>query len=78
MKNEILQRNVKEMYPNELNLIPDCKTRSSTVVNMLERIIRIKLLIEKALLNIGDEDINISDQENEIISPIVEALIRSR
>ena len=41
---------------------------------MLERIIRIKLPIQKALHDLGVEDINIVDQEFEVIFSIVEAL----
>ena len=74
LKNEILQRYVKEIYPNGLNVILDCKTRWSSLVNMLERIIQIKLPIQKALLDLGYEDINIRDQEIEVISSIVEAI----
>ena len=74
LKNEVLQRYVKDIYPNGLNVILDCKTRWSSLINMLERIIRIKLPIQKALLDLGVEDINIVDQEFEVISSIVEAL----
>ena len=74
LKNEVLQRYVKDIYPNGLNVILDCKTRWSSLINMLERIIRIKLPFQKALLDLGVEDINIVDQEFEVISSIVEAL----
>ena len=47
---------------------------SSIEINQFERIIRIKLPIQKALLDLGDENINISDQEIEVISSNVEAL----
>ena len=61
LKNEVLQRYVKEIYPNGLNVILHCKTRWSSLINMLERIIRIKLPIQKALLDLSVEDINIVD-----------------
>ncbi|KAI6650156.1 hypothetical protein LOD99_6073 [Oopsacas minuta] len=64
---------VKEIYPNGLNVVLDCKTRWSSLVNMLERIIQIKLPIHKALLDFG-EHICLSEQEIAAISSIVEAL----
>ncbi|KAI6658832.1 hypothetical protein LOD99_15157 [Oopsacas minuta] len=73
LKNETLQTYVKEIYPNGLNVVLDCKTRWSSLVNMLERIIQIKLPIHKALLYFG-EHICLSDQEIAAISSIVEAL----
>ncbi|KAI6648314.1 hypothetical protein LOD99_12123 [Oopsacas minuta] len=73
LKNETLQTYVKEIYPNGLNVVLDCKTRWSSLVNMLERIIQIKLPIHKALLDFG-EHIYLSDQEIAAISSIVEAL----
>ena len=85
LKNETLQNYVKEIYPNGLNLILDCKTRWSTLLDMLERIIKIKLLVQKALLDLGVR-IDFSDLEftqieflTKTLSPIkiaVEALCR--
>ena len=54
-------------------MVLDCKTRWSSLVIMLERTIEIKLPIQKALLDLG-EDIYLSDQEIAVISSIVEAL----
>ena len=54
-------------------MLLDCKTRWSSLVNMLERIVQNKLPIQKALL-VLDEDIYISDQEFSMISSVVEAL----
>ena len=85
LKNETLQKYVKEIYPNGLNLILDCKTRWSTLLDMLERIIKIKLPVQKALLDLGVQ-IDLSDLEftqieflTKTLSPIkiaVEALCR--
>ena len=50
LKNEILQTYVKEKYPNGLQLILDCRTRWSTLLNMLERIVKLRIPIHKALL----------------------------
>ena len=55
LKNETLQTYVKENYPNALNVVLDCKTRWSSLVNMLERTIQIKLPIQKALLDLGED-----------------------
>ena len=49
------------------------KTRWSSLVIMLERTIQIKLPIQKALLDLG-EDKYLSDQEIAVISSTVEAL----
>ena len=73
LKTETLQKYVKETYPNGLNVVLDCKTRWSSLVTMLERTIKIKLSIQKALLDLG-EDIYLSDQEIAVMSSIVEAL----
>ena len=73
LKNETLQKYVKERYPNGLNLLLDCKTRWSSLLNMLERIVQIKIPIQKALLDL-DENIYVSDQEFSMISSVVEAL----
>ena len=73
LKNETLQTYVQENYPNGLNVVLDCKTRWSSLVNMLERTIQIKLPIQKALLDLG-EDKYLSDQEIAVISSTVEAL----
>ena len=53
LKNETLQRYVREKYPNGLNMILDCKTRWSSLVNMLERILQIKVPTQKALLDLN-------------------------
>ena len=58
LKNETLQTYVKETYPNGLNVVLDCKTRWSSLVNMLERTIQDKLPIQKALLDLGEKYIS--------------------
>ena len=73
LKNETLQKYVKENYPNGLNLILDCKTRWSSLLDMLERIIKIKLPVQKALLDLGVQ-IHLSDLEFFQIESITEAL----
>ena len=73
LKNEILQGYVQEIHPNGLNLIIDCKTCWSSLLSMLERIIKIKQPVQKALLDL-DLGININDDEFTHISNIVKAL----
>ena len=73
LKNEILQRYVKEVYPNGLNLILDCKTRWSSLLDMLERIVRIKVPVQKALLDLQEMP-NLSNQEFTDISIIIFSL----
>ena len=67
------QRYVKELYPKTFNLILDCKTRWSSLLNMLERIVKIKLPVQKALLEL-QEMITLSDQELTEISRIIQSL----
>ena len=64
---------MKEIYPNGLNLILDCKTRWSSLLNMFERIVKIKLPVQKALLDL-QEVINLSDHEITEISRIIHSL----
>ena len=62
LKNEILQSYVKEKHSNGLQLILDCKTRWSSLLNMLERIVEIQIPVQKTLLDLIS-DIKISDEE---------------
>ena len=73
LKNEILQTYVKGKHPNGLQLILDCRTRWSTLLNMLERIVKLRIPIHKALLDL-DIDIKLNDEEFHHINNIVQAL----
>ncbi|KAI6646830.1 hypothetical protein LOD99_9159 [Oopsacas minuta] len=73
LKNDVLQRYVKEIYPNGLNLILYCKTRWRSLLNMFERIVKIKLPFQKVLLDL-QEVINLSDHEITEISRIIHSL----
>ena len=73
LKDEILQNYVKEKHSNGLQLILDCKTRWSSLLNMLERIGEIQIPVQKALLDLNS-DIKISDEEFGQISRIVHSL----
>ena len=54
-------------------MILDCKTRWSSLVNMLERILQIKVPTQKALLDLN-QGIYFTDEEFALISSIVDAL----
>ena len=73
LKNETLQKYVKEKYPNGLNLILDCQTRWSSLLDMFVRTIKLKLPVQKALLDLGVQ-IHLSDTEFFHIESITEAL----
>ena len=65
LKNEILQRYVKKIL--------DCKTRWSSLLYMLERIVKIKVPVQKALLDLHEMP-NLSNQEFTDISMIILSL----
>ncbi|KAI6661793.1 hypothetical protein LOD99_9860 [Oopsacas minuta] len=73
LKNEILQTYVKEKHPNGLQLILDCRTRWSTLLNILERIVKLRIPIHKALLDL-DIDIKLNDEEFQQINNIAQTL----
>ncbi|KAI6651928.1 hypothetical protein LOD99_4807 [Oopsacas minuta] len=73
LKNEILQTYVKEKHPNGLQLILDYRTPWSTLLNMLERIVKLRIPIHKALLDL-DIDIKLNDEEFQQINNIAQAL----
>ena len=73
LKNEILQTYVKEKHPNGLQLILDCRTRWSTLLKMLERIVKLRIPVHKALLDLNI-DIKLNDEEFQQINNIVQAL----
>lgn len=62
-KNDIyLQKYIEEEHGKRLELILDCKTRWSSLFNMLERIYNLRLCVSKALIDIKSE-IHFSDEE---------------
>ena len=50
-----LQKYVREKYSNGLNVILDCNTRWSSLVNMLGRIVQIKVPTQKVLLDLNQK-----------------------
>ena len=74
LKNETLQKYVRETHPIGLNLILDCKTRWSSLLDMISRIIQLKLPVQKALLDLG-ESVDLSDHDFIKIELIAKALM---
>ena len=64
---------VGEKHPNGLQLILDCKTRWSSLLNMLKRVLKIRVPVKKALLDLNI-DIKLSDEEFRQIYFVVQAL----
>ena len=73
LKNEILQNYAKEKHPNGLQLILDCKTRWSSLLYMLERFVKLKIPVQKALLDLN-ADTQINDADFTKISHVIQAL----
>ncbi|GBM01429.1 hypothetical protein AVEN_236243-1 [Araneus ventricosus] len=68
-----LQKYVKENTGKELNLILDCRTRWNSLLAMIERFHKLKVFIDKALIDIGS-DTTFSDLEWSKIKDPIESL----
>lgn len=73
VKNDVLQSYVTEEMKNESQLILDCKTRWSSLLDMLERFYFLRKPIKKALVDVGG-GLDIDDEELSTILEIVDAL----
>lgn len=51
-KNDLLQKYVKEEMIGETNLISDCRTRWNSLADMLERFVKLKVSIQKAMMDL--------------------------
>ena len=69
LKNEVLQKHVKEDHGKELQLLLDSKTRWSSLMSMLERFNLLKSSIKKAIIDIK-ADTFLNDSEWNIISTV--------
>ena len=69
LKNEVLQKHVKEDHGKELQLLLDSKTRWSSLMPMLERFNLLKSSIKKAIIDIK-ADTFLNDSEWNIISTV--------
>nr|CAI5863532.1 unnamed protein product [Callosobruchus analis] len=76
LKNNVLQNYVKDKHSKELNLILDCKTRWSSLAQMLQRFIFVKDCIKKAMIdlsmpmNLSDYDFEVLEQVSNCLEPI--------
>jgi len=71
-KNEILQQYVKAEHNKELKLILDCKTRWSSLSDMLQRYILLEKCIKKASIDL--KFASLSDGEFQLIKEIAGVL----
>ena len=61
VRNEVLQKYVREERGQELMLVLDCKTRWNSLYDMLDRFDVLKAAVHKALIDIGDKPIKMID-----------------
>jgi uncharacterized protein (UPF0335 family) len=57
VRNTILQEHVRKGLGQELRLTLDVKTRCSSLIKMIERLLQLKSFIQQAVMDIGNEDI---------------------
>lgn len=68
-----LQKYVKEDIGKELSLMLDCRTRWNSLLSMIERFYKLKVCVDKALIDIGS-DIKFSDLEWSKIKDLIDSL----
>ena len=69
----ILQPYVKREFGKEMSLILDCKTRWSSLVDMLARFLHLRGPVQKALIDLG-QSAEVSDADFAVITEIVACL----
>lgn len=69
-----LQKYVKEHTGKELSLILDCRTRWNSLLSMMERFYKLKVCIDKALIDVESE-IKFSDIEWSKIKDLIDSLL---
>ena len=75
VRNEVLQKYVREERGQELMLVLDCKTRWNSLYDMLDRFDTLKAAVHKALIDIGDKRIKmIDDNEYAVIPGLIRCL----
>ena len=75
VRNEVLQKYVTEEHGKPLMLMLDCKTRWNSLFAMLERFVTLKSAVHKAIIDIGDQNIQmVSDREIDMVREIVRCL----
>ncbi|GFY09447.1 uncharacterized protein TNCV_4321261 [Trichonephila clavipes] len=73
IKNDILQKYVKEEFGCEKMVCLDTKTRCNSLLSMLERFLEIKSAISKALIDIKEEQMMVN-VEFETVTTVVKGL----
>lgn len=75
VRNEVLQKYVREERGQELMLVLDCKTRWNSLCDMLDRFDTLKAAVHKAIIDIGDKRIKmIDDYEYATIPRLIRCL----
>lgn len=72
VKNSILQTHVRATFHKEYTLLLDCKTRWNSIVPMIERFLKLKICIIKALEDLNSQELIFSI--NEITSELEDLL----
>ncbi|KAJ6642140.1 hypothetical protein Bhyg_07087 [Pseudolycoriella hygida] len=72
-KNDCLQEYVLADFKHEMQLSLDCRTRWTSLLDMLERFYQVRRPIKKALIDVG-EGLDIDDEELMVVLEIVNAL----
>lgn len=70
---EILQKYVVEEFKEELPLILDCKTRWSSLFQMVERFYKLRNCVLKALIDVKSK-VTFADEEMETVRTLMEIL----
>lgn len=73
VKNDILQKYVVSDFNKEISLDIDCKTRWSSLLMMLEKFLKLKNCIKKALIDIESRE-SLEDSDFSHIKDVVESL----
>ena len=74
VKNDSLQKHVKTAHSKELHLIADCKTRWNSLLHMLKRFLLLKNELQKALLDHGQLEEFLTNDEVERLKDLVDVL----
>jgi hypothetical protein len=74
VRNPILLEHVKIQEKKALRLLLDCKTRWNSLVPKIERLLRLKLCIKQALIDIGTLDMYYDEKNFEFLEKILEVL----
>jgi hypothetical protein len=76
VKNEILQKHVKEELGKELSLLLDCRTRWNSLEKMIERFLLLKRPVSKALIDLQDTSLSLtfSMEECSLLEELLKAL----